>query len=451
MLLVAGLPPAYANERPKIIVAAVGGILTGLCLYGYPAILIFLPLFLVVVAALNWRQWLSCLRSRRGLAAALAWAVFLAIVVAPLAWQHAFHGQEIRKRAVGSWGWEFASQNSGPPTFFDKVAAVTSRYAQHFGPDFLFVRGDHSSIESPPGMGMFHWYMLPLFLLGLVWCVRNFTSSPAAKVILAWVLLYPIGDAFAWSAGDDGQLCLHSLRSSPGICGLVLLAAVGAVSSGAWLWERKRPLFWAAAAGMSVLVSVMNAMYLPLFFGEYNRRPYIYHRFHTDLVEASRWLKPQFDNYAAVFCTTDSLAQAAPYLRESGVDLPMLVPDAALNQPYIVMLHELQYDPHRWLTEERAMSDTASSMFDVCFHFGKVNFLYPQGDISIRYGKPHVVPRALALIQELQGNGRPDRVLFILRPGEEQFTEGLENLGPPVMEFHRPDGKVSLVLREATL
>src|SRR5262249_60545444 len=53
MLLVARLPPAYANERPKIIMAVVGGIPTGICLFWYPAILLFLPLFFLFVAPLN--------------------------------------------------------------------------------------------------------------------------------------------------------------------------------------------------------------------------------------------------------------------------------------------------------------------------------------------------------------------------------------------------------------
>jgi 4-amino-4-deoxy-L-arabinose transferase-like glycosyltransferase len=451
MLLAARLPAATSPKRPSIVLAVLGGILTGLCLYGYPAVFIFLPLFLIAIIALNWRQWLDCLRDRRGLAAALAWAVTAAAVFAPLAWQHAFHGSEIRKRTVGTWIWDFHPSTANELSFGDKVGAVVGRYFQHFGPDFLFLRGDHSSIESPPGMGMFYWYMLPLFLLGIVWCVKNFRASAAAKVIAAWVALYPVGDSLGWSVGDDQQLCLHSLRSSPGICGLVLLAAAGATWAGGWLWSRSRSWFWGATLAMALAVVLMNVRYLSQFFAEYNRRPFIYHRYHADLVAASRWLKPRLDQYDAVFCTTDALAEPIKYLQQMGADLPVFVPDGSIKQPYIIMLHELDYNPQRWLKEAPEMSDPNGAMYTVCFRFGKICFLYPAKQIEIRNSQPHMAPTSAAFINELRGNGKPDRVLFILRPGEEKFIEGLEGLGPPLEVIKRPDGIAALVLIEATL
>ncbi len=447
MLLAAKLPPATPTTRPNIFLAALGGILTGLCFYGYPAILIFLPLFLLAIIALNWRQWRDCLRDRR----ALAWAVTGAAVFAPLAWQHAIDGSDIRKRSVGTWIWDIHPSTAKELPFGEKVRAVVSRYFEHFGPDFLFLRGDHSSIESPPGMGLFHWYMLPLFLLGLVWCVKSFRTSAAARVILAWVVLYPVGDSLAWSVGDDQQLCLHSLRSSPGICGLVLLAAAGAAWAGGWLWKRSQSWFWGAAGAMAFAVVVMNAWYLWQFFGEYNRRPFIYHRCHVDLVAASRWLKPRLDQYDAVFCTTDSLTEPVKYLKTMGVDLPVFVPDGSIKQPYIIMLHELDYDPRRWLQEVPEMSDPSGAMYTFCFRFGKICFLYPSKQIEIGNGRPHMVSTSTAFINQLRSNGKSDRVLFILRPGEEKLIEGLEDLGPPLEVIKRPDGIPSLALIEATL
>jgi hypothetical protein len=450
-LLAARLPPATSATPPSIVLAALGGILTGLCLYGYPAVLIFLPLFLVAIVALNWRQWRDCLRDRRALAAALAWAVAGGIVLTPLAWQHAFHGSEIRKRSVGTWIWDFHPSTAKELPFGEKVGAVVGRYFEHFGPDFLFLRGDHSSIESPPGMGMFYWYMLPLFLLGFGSCVRNFSTSVTARVILAWVVLYPVSDSLAWSTGDDQQLCLHSLRSSPGICGLVLLAAAGATWAAGWLWKRSQSWFWGSAVAMALAVVLMNAWYLSRFFGEYNRRPFIYHRYHVDLVAASQWLKPRLHQYDAVFCTTDSLAEPVRYLKTMGVDLPVFVPEGTIKQPYITMLHELNYDPQRWLNEVPEMTDPSGAMYTFCFRFGKICFLYPSKQIEIRDGRPHMVPTSKAFINQLRTNGKPDRVLYILRPGEEKFIEGLEDLGPPVETIKRPDGVTTLVLIETTL
>jgi hypothetical protein len=244
---------------------------------------------------------------------------------------------------------------------------------------------------------------------------------------------------------------LHSLRSSPGICGLVLLAAAGTAWAGNWLWRRSRSRFWSAAGAMALAIIVMNARYLPQFFGEYNRRPFIYHRYHVDLVAATRWLKPRLDQYDAVFCTTDSLAEPVRYLKTMGVDLPVFVPEGTIKQPYITMLHELNYDPQRWLNEVTEMTDPSGAMYTFCFRFGKICFLYPSKQIEIRDGRPHMVPTSKAFINQLRTNGKPDRVLYILRPGEEKFIEGLEDLGPPVETIKRPDGVTTLVLIETTL
>jgi hypothetical protein len=88
-------------------------------------------------------------------------------------------------------------------------------------------------------------------------------------------------------------------------------------------------------------------------------------------------------------------------------------------------------------------------MFDRYIRYGKVHFLYAW---------PRAVGggvRAEALyrpaVEVLKGNGRADRVLFILRPGEEKVLDGVEDLGPPIHQVARPDGQTVLVLREKTL
>jgi hypothetical protein len=455
---------------PCVWLAALAGVVTGLCFYGYPAMLIFLPLFLIALVAGTWRQWWGLLRgertltaggsaapemgdttlfpagnrvaspiSRRGIVAVLAFAITAAAIFAPLAWMHAFHGDEIRKRTVGQWVWEFGRPPGEEYSLGTKVVAVAGRYLDHFGADFLFVSGDHSSIESPPGMGMFHWYMLPLFLLGAAWCIWNFRTSAAARVVLAWVLLYPASDSLGWSFGDKNELCLHSLRSSPGICGLVLLAAAGGAWAGGWLLRRNRSNFWAAACVLALTVAGLNARYLPTFFGEYNRRPYIYRRYHEDLAEACRWLKHRLDQdpnvYDAVFCTT-----------------------FGMKQPYIIALHELDYDPARWQGDPKVI-DTAG-MFDTVLQFGKMHFLNYQMTSA---GKMSPDPR-VGLGEFLEG-AKGKKALFILRrfPAIDGMSRGdfdeeevlRKHVGLAswhvIEEIHRPgDNEVVLKLVEAT-
>jgi len=94
---------------------------------------------------------------------------------------------------------------------------------------------------------------------------------------------------------------LHPLRSSPGLCSLVLLAAVGAVEAGKWLWQKNRKTAISVFVAFTVAVAGLNAKYLYYFYGKYNNEPWIYHPYHTDLVEACRWLRPRFDQFDAVF------------------------------------------------------------------------------------------------------------------------------------------------------
>lgn len=446
LLLAARLPPGLTPDRaPNIALAALAGVLTAVCCYGYPATLIFVPLFLIALLAVSWPQWRPCLRrstlptvcSRRSQAAVLIFAMAAAAVFAPLAWQHVFKTQEIEKRAEGIWIWNATNHPGGEVSFAKKTGAVLSRYAEHFGADWLFLRGDRSSIQSPPGMGMFHWYMLPLMLLGLVWGVRSFRSSVAARVVLAWVVLYPAGDCLAWHRGDDGLLSLHSLRSSPGICGMVLLAAAGAVFGGSWLLRRSRPAFWAATFAVVLVAAGLNVRYLRTFFGEYNSRSLIYRKYHTDLVEACRWLKPNLDKYDAVFCTT-----------------------ILLNQPYIITLHELEHSPARWLADEK-VRDTARA-FDDVYRYGKMHFLHYQRGAS---GGMVLDPRVG--LEGCFARGKAQTALFVLRriPARDGMSDGTDWDEEPMLrrltglrswsvvhEIRRPgDNEVVLKLVEATV
>jgi hypothetical protein len=64
-----------------------------------------------------------------------------------------------------------------------------------------------------------------------------------------------------------------------------------------------------------------------------------------------------------------------------------------------------------------------------------------------RYGKMHFMydARAQEALGQLQENGRPDRVVFIVRPGE------VKGLGQPTHVIARPDGQAVLLICEQTM
>ena len=434
MLLAAGLPPAPREGRPpSVVLSLLAGLLTGICCYGYASIRLFVPAFVVGIVAVSWRQWWSMLKSRRGAIAVAAFVIGGAVTFGPLAWQHVAHPEGVSKRAKSIWIWLDPRRPDRQVPVSEKLSKVVGRYAAHYGPEFLFTRGDYSEIQTPPDMGQLHWYMLPLGLIGLGLAVGRCRRSVPARVLLVWLIVYPAGDVLS-SHVVGGESSLHALRSSPGIAGFMLLGAVGAVGAGAWLWKRNRQTALAGIVALGLAVAGLNVRYYPKFFGEYNRRPFIYHKYHADLVELCRRMGPDLLKADAVFFTTMGDPPNPRFGRRQGI-----VP---LNQPYIVALHELDYDPQQWFKDD---PNFLPGEWDTYYRVGKLNFMYyvqRPGDRRVPWQ---------AKLSELRANGRDDRVLFVLRPWELGAHEGLGPLGKPIAEVRRPDGVVVLAVYEKKL
>ncbi len=391
----------------RIGLAAAAGAAAGIGAYSYPAYRLFMPPFLLALLILGWRDGWRHLRTRQGALALAALALALAITAGPLVWSQVTDPEMMKRghEQQGSpWVWK---DDDGPAA---KAYKALSKYPGHFGPGFLFLRGDHYQRMSPPDSGQLHWYVLPLLLAGAgvtIWRVR---SSLAARVLAAWVLLYPVGDLLVSRSSED-IWGLHALRSSPGICALAILAAVGAVSAGTWLLQRRRAAGLGVTAALMLVAVVLNVRYYATYFGEYNDRKIIQQQFHADIVEACEWLKPRVSPYDAVFWAVTET-----------------------NQPYMVTLVAMDWDPARWFSEDKTFV-TSGQMYghDFCGSYGKMHFMYPG-----YYQRKQ---------QELQRNGRADRVLFIVRPKNVPRSGRMRILH----RIARPSGEVALVLFEALL
>ncbi len=394
LLLLAGAPLADTVPPPRARpwLAGLAGLAAGVACYGYWPLRIHVPVFLALAAAFTWPAVAEWSRDRGGRRALLAFAATFAATFGPLAWQHLVD-PEIARRAEMTRLWEPGT----PPA--EVLGLVAGRYLGHFGLDFLFVRGDPLDILAPIGQGQFHWTMLPLLAAGALAAIVRFRRSRAARLLVALVLAYPAGDLISQHVG------IHSLRSAPGVPALVLLAAYGGVSAWGWLAARRRRLAPVAAAVFLVVMAALDARYLLRYFGEYGRRPEIYHGYHVDLLEATRWLHPRLERYDEVYVTA-----------------------TGMNEPFAVTLVGLGYDARRWFREPREW--TRLGDWDVCLRYGRMRFLY--GDHWRRH------------VEAEQADGRDRPVLFIVRPGELGLSE-------PVHVIRRPDGRETLWLCEGTL
>jgi 4-amino-4-deoxy-L-arabinose transferase-like glycosyltransferase len=393
LMIKAGMPlvePSGAEPRP--LWAGLAGLAAGVSCYGFPALRLYWPALFVLLVAVDPTGWWNLNRSRAGFLAVLLFAIGFAIPGGPLAWEQ-FTDPHIGHR------WEMTRLWPTGTSLPRIVALVAERYAAHFHPDFLFVRGGHDRAVNPLGRGAFEWYALPCMLAGLVFAAIAARRQRAARLLLALVLAYPAGDLISQYDG------IHPLRSAPGLPALVLLAGFGAFALWRWLRERARvpAALWALAlAGSAVACEASN---LPAFFGPMDQDPYTYHFYAVDLVRGAEWVRPRLGNYDAVFCTTiGTLA------------------------PFSIFMVELGWDPHRWFTEPRDVR--LREGWEVYLRVGKLRFMYDK----------LWVPD----YQRLVVDGKTEHALFMVRPGEL----GLKS---PVYTIRRPDGREVLWLCEVDI
>lgn len=384
------------QRGPRPAVAALAGATAGICCYGYWAVRLFLPAFLLGAVIVTWKEWWALLKTREGARAILALVIAAAVTAGPLFWRH-LTDPEIHKRGqIAGWVWNESD------TLGEKIGKALSRYPGHFGPDFLFISGDGDPGQSPPkGTGLFYWYEMPLMLVGLITTLSRARSSRAARLLLLWLILYPAADLL------NEHPTSHSLRSLPGLGGLILLGAVGAVAAGGSLWRRRQTTLGICSA-MAVLVIMLNVRFLREFFGnDFYRQKYSHPIYANDILEAARWLRPRLNEIDAAFITQKAL------------------------HPDIVTLVGLSYDPQQWFRDIREVAHGP-------FPDGR----YKYEDVYVRYGKIRFLFGALAqpAVEALLRNGRPDHVVFIVRPGELE----LEKIGPPAYEVRNPRGQTVL-------
>ena len=328
MMLWANFPLDESQDRKLCpLVALLAGLVTGTCCYGYPAVRMFIPIFLIGLVGLLLPSIWAMIKTRRGGLAMAGFVVGVAATFGPLVYVH-MTDSEINRRGKYSSAWEPTDSTS------QKLSKMASRYPGHLGPDFLFSDGDHSKAQSPPGMGMFYWYSLPLMLAGLVAVIVTFFRSRSSRLLLLWLVIYPIPDCFTFyspgAMGMGAPQSMHALRSLVGLPALVLLEGLGAAVMLGWLWKNMRESAYVVAGVLVSAGAILNVMYLHRFFGEYNRDRQIYADYQVDLLEASQWLRPRLAEHQRVF-----------------VDMN------GLNQPYAIMLVGLQYDPVKWLKDEQ--------------------------------------------------------------------------------------------------
>ena len=392
------------ERRPVPWRGFLAGLITGICCYGYQSARLFIPVFFTAAVITNAKGWIALMKSRRGPAAIAALSIGVAITFGPLVWKH-MTDPEMNARGRVTWAY------SPSDSLGDKAGKVLGRYLPHFGATFLFERGDQNKyLEGPAGHGVLLWYHLVLLLGGAGALLAAWRKSASSRFALLWLALYPIGDMLTGHPGP------HVMRSQPGMVGIVLVCAVGAVVPLGWLWRRDRVAGLVLGSTLAAAGVVMTGLYLKDLYGSYNLQPGIRQVNQVDLLRALDWVRENGASYDHIFITS-----------------------SGTPHPYIYTMVQTRFSPKDWLEAEKIVrvgpaENGAHPFEDVYYRVGRYWFVYGR-DANQELGR-------------LAANGRDDRVLFIVRPGE---ATGDPSTGKVLQQYRTPAGQVAIQLIDVTM
>src|SRR6185436_4017547 len=114
-------------------------------------------------------------------------------------------------------------------------------------------------------------YTVPLIIIGIGATLWRSIRSAAARILLVGLICYPLGDTL--NAHISDHLGPHSLRSSAGLCMLILICALGFITAGQLVASASLRVTRAAAATAFACFALESTMpFLTDFFVTRNQR-----------------------------------------------------------------------------------------------------------------------------------------------------------------------------------
>lgn len=392
MLVAARMLPGSTREGEPPVAgwALAAGLTLGIGTYGFHSLRLQLPLTLFLLAVAFPGHWRRVCATRGGLRAMLALAAGFVVTFGPMAWVSFTNPDSLQR-------WQMTRLWPEGAPLGTIVRLVLERWALHFLPDFLFVRGDHLIFLNPAKTGALAWWMLPGLMVGAGAMVAGAWRKPAARMGLLLLVVFPVGDLVSKADG------VNSLRASAGLPALALAVGAGCALLLHVLRGRET-----LARGLTVLLiaaaCVGNALFVRDFFVRVPRDRQIQIEYQNALLEAG----PALASYA-----------------KQG--LPLYITHTGMNQPWVIVALGARVEPREWLASEKRIMP---GVFEEVARFGPYHFIVDQATIDE--------------LKALSANQKTDRVIFVVRPGEW-------GLSKPVRRLLSPTGEEMLWICEETL
>lgn len=242
-----------ASRREQWIAAAFAGLGLGCHAWVYPATRLFTPLFLAAYAILYGRPLKRMLDSPSQRVIVMAGFAGLIAGAAPL-WMTAItHPEQLAARAqtvlldpaAGRW-----------PVLRD----FALNFASNVSPRSLFWQGDDVTGVTLPGVGRHLPITAPLALAGLLGIVAHLRRDCTARLLLAWLLLYPVPAAICGDWNPHPLRAVAGVLLYPVVCAMGVAAFAGRrVTSTPDRLARRRREAWCTVAALALIVNGADA------------------------------------------------------------------------------------------------------------------------------------------------------------------------------------------------
>jgi len=225
----------------------------GITLYTYRAAWVVLPLLLMLIIILYWRE----LMDRRK--HAISGAAVLAVISIPIL-LHLMSDSGDRSQDAGILRLGLSTGET--------INLFVKQYLSHFSLSFLFFEGDQHFITRHylPGSGHLYLVQLPLIIFGLIGVARDPTREKV--LILGLLLFFPLGGALS----TDSPV---SSRSILGTAAMALLSGYGFVVLVKWVTSIDHAHARIATVGTVALVIVLSFYAFGDYLGKYRDYPNI--------------------------------------------------------------------------------------------------------------------------------------------------------------------------------
>lgn len=170
--------------------------------------------------------------------------------------------------------------------YFGFTTIYFNNYFDNLSPQTYFTRGNSQGYQSFPSRGLFYTFELPLLAVGTILLVAK--KYQAAKVLIPWILIVPIGASFT-GVGNPGRL--NILMPAPQIIegfalGYLILKVI----------KQPAGILLAFLAQIVIFISVAKLLadafyYFPAVSGQYQRYGY---------KELFQYLNSQKDDYQQI-------------------------------------------------------------------------------------------------------------------------------------------------------